>query len=320
MTETGSRIVADVGGTNGRFGLAHFVDGQEQPVIDSVKVFSCNEFAGLGEMLGAYRDELNGSAPKIAKLAIAGPTTATKGRMTNLGWDISADDIRNYHGLDQVLLLNDFGALARSCPYLKEGQDFVTLKDGEADPAAPISVMGPGTGFGVAMLVPDQDRYITCSTEGGFMAFAPASRLEHDLTEYLRAELGYVCVEHFLCGEGIARIYRFLVDYGGGGDRNLTPADITRRAAEGHAPACERAVQLFLSIVGGTAGDIALAHGAKGGVYLGGGILPKIADMIPESDLLKRFVSKGAQSSYVDTIPVKLITAKYAALVGAAVA
>lgn len=320
MTETVTCIAADIGGTNGRFGLAHFAAGQDKPVIDHVVVFPCCEYDSLSDMLGAYIRGLDVPVPKVAKLAIAGPTTALEGRITNLGWSIRAEEIRADHGLDRVLLLNDFGALARSCPFLDEGEDYITLKDGDADPSAPISVMGPGTGFGVSLLVPDNGCHITCSTEGGFMAFAPASRLEHDLTEHLRAELGYVCVEHFLCGEGIARIYRFLVDYGGGGDRDLSPAEITRRAAEGHAPACERAVQLFLSIVGGTAGDIALVHGAKGGVFLGGGILPKIADMIPESDLLKRFGAKGGQSSYVETIPVKLITAKYAALVGAAVA
>lgn len=320
MTETSPVIVADVGGTNGRFGLARFVAGQKKPTLDEIVVFPCAEFDGLSEMLGEYLKGLTVDRPSRATLAVAGPTSARKGNITNLGWIIDAAELEQTHGFDQVLLINDFGALARSCPYLEAGEDFVSLKDGTPDAQAPISVMGPGTGFGVSMLVPCEGGWVTCSTEGGFMAFPPGSRLEHDLTEHLREELGYVCVEHFLCGEGIARIYRFLVDYGGGGDRDLTPAEITRRAAAGGAPACERAVQLFLSIVGGTAGDVALAHGARGGVFLGGGILPKIADMIPESDLLSRFVSKGAQSSYVEDIPVKLITAKYAALIGAAVA
>jgi len=321
MTKITTCIVADIGGTNGRFGVATFKEGAAKPDIDHVIVFPCRDYASLSDMVGAYVTGLGAEAPKVAKLAIAGPTTERLGRITNLGWAADAAALEAAHGLDQVKFINDFGALARACPYLMEGEDFITLKDGEAAADAPISVMGPGTGFGVALLVPnDHGGYHTVSTEGGFMAFAPGSRLEHDLTEHLRAELGYVSVESFLCGEGIARIYRFLVDYGGGGDRDLTPAEITKRAAEGGAPACERAVQLFLSIVGSTAGDIALVHGAKGGVYLGGGILPKIKAMVPGSDLLRRFVAKGAQSTYVDTIPVHLITAKYAALVGAAVA
>ncbi|MFC4349465.1 glucokinase [Kordiimonas lipolytica] len=320
MTETKRCIVADIGGTNGRFGIATFREGQVKPDIDQVIVFSCREFGSLSQMLGAYIAKIESPVPREAKLAIAGPTTEKKGRLTNLGWEVDADQIESTHGLEVVKFVNDFGALARACPFLEEGVDYVTLKNGEADPDAPISVMGPGTGFGVALLVPNGKGYHTVSTEGGFMAFAPGSRLEHDLTEHLRAELGYVSVESFLCGEGIARIYRFLVDYGGGGDRNLSPAEITKLAAEGGAPACTRAVQLFLSIVGSTAGDIALVHGARGGVFLGGGILPKIADMVGPSDLLRRFVAKGAQSAYVETIPVHLITAEYAALVGAAVA
>lgn len=319
MTDDRNCIVADIGGTNGRFGIACFEEGMGRPRIEDVVVFPCREYGGLGDMLGDYLEKVGASAPKRAKLAIAGPTSETKGRLTNLRWEVDAEEIALAHSLERVKFVNDFGALAAACPFLVKGEDYITLKNGESDPGAPISVMGPGTGFGVSLLVPQGDGYQTISTEGGFMAFAPGSRLEHDLTEHLRAELGYVCVESFLCGEGIARIYRFLVDYGGGGDRDLSPAEITRFAAEGGAPACTRAVQLFLSIVGSTAGDIALVHGARGGVFLGGGILPKIADMVGPSDLLRRFVAKGAQSAYVEAIPVHLITAKYAALVGAAV-
>lgn len=319
MTDQQTCIVADIGGTNGRFGVARFEAGQTKPVIDRVVVFPCADHAGVSSMLGAFTAALD-DVPKTAKLALAGPTTDRFGRFTNLSWDVDAAELEATHGFEQVKLVNDFGALARACPYLVEGEDYVTLKDGEADPTATISVMGPGTGFGVSYLVPGPDGWIVNSTEGGYMAFAPGSRLEHDLTEHLRDEVGYVCVETFLCGDGLARIYRFLVDYGGGGDRDLTPAEITRRAAEGDAPACTRAVQLFLSIVGGTAGDVALVHGARGGVFLGGGILPKIADMVASSDLLQRFVDKGIQSDYVKRIPVYMITAKYAALVGAAVA
>jgi len=319
MTDQQSCIVADIGGTNGRFGIARFEAGEAKPIIDHVVVFPCADHAGVSSMLGAFIASLE-EAPKIAKLAVAGPTTDRFAQFTNLSWDVDAAELEATHGLERVMLVNDFGALARACPYLVEGEDYVTLKQGEAHPAATISVMGPGTGFGVSYLVPSRDGWLVNSTEGGYMAFSPASRLEHDLTEHLREEVGYVCVETFLCGDGLARIYRFLVDYGGGGDRELTPAEITRRAAQGDAPACTRAVQLFLSIVGSTAGDIALVHGARGGVFLGGGILPKISDMVASSDLLQRFVDKGAQSDYVERIPVHMITAKYAALVGVAVA
>jgi glucokinase len=320
MTEMSTCIAADIGGTNGRFGLARFEPGRTKPVLEHITVFPCAEHGGVSAMLGAFIASLPEPAPRVAKLAVAGPTTARFGRFTNLAWDVDAARLEADHGLDAVILVNDFGALALACPFLEAGEDYVTLKEGEPDPTATVSVMGPGTGFGVSYLVPHEGGWIVNATEGGHMAFAPASRLEHDLTEHLREELGYVCVETFLCGDGLARIYRFLVDYGGGGERDLSPAEITKRAAAGGAPACTRAVQLFLSIVGSTAGDIALVHGARGGVFLGGGILPKIADMVPGSDLLRRFVAKGVQSGYVERIPVHMVTAKYAALIGAAVA
>ncbi|TNE60481.1 MAG: glucokinase [Alphaproteobacteria bacterium] len=312
-------IVADIGGTNGRFGVARFT-GAGKPVIENVRVFSSGEHEGLAAMLDHYVRGLEGPHPKVAKLAIAGPTTAREGFLTNLGWSVSSDELEKEFGFTEALLLNDFGALARACLYLNAGTDFISLKDGKLEAKGPISVMGPGTGFGAALLVPSNDGWITVSTEGGYMAFAPSTRLEHDLTEHLKAELGYVCVEYLLCGEGLARIHRFLVDYGGSGNRALPPAEISRLAAMGGAPSCTRAVQLFLAVLGSVAGDLALAHGATGGVFLGGGILPKIADMVAPSDLLRRFVAKGPMSPYLDRIPVRLITANNTALIGAAVA
>ena len=319
MTNTETCVVADIGGTNGRFGVARFFPGERKPHIENVAVFPSADSASLSAMLGRYLNHLGAEKPHHARLAIAGPTTERKGKLTNLGWQADADVLEADHGLKSVKLLNDFGALASACDFLEEGVDFITLKEGADDATGPISVMGPGTGFGVAILVPTSEGWKTVSTEGGYMAFAPTTRLEHDLTEHLRAEMGHVSVETFLCGEGIARIHRFLVDYGGSGDRGLSPAEITKFAAAGGAPSCTRAVQLFLSIVGSTAGNLALAHGATGGVFLGGGILPKIEGMIPTSDLLRRFVAKGPMQPYLERIPVRLITAKYAALIGAGV-
>ncbi|WP_020401464.1 glucokinase [Kordiimonas gwangyangensis] len=319
MTNTETCVVADIGGTNGRFGVARFLPGEHKPHIEKVTVYACAEHMSISDMLGKYLTALGDERPQLARLAIAGPTTARHGRLTNISWQADAASLEAEHGLKNVTLLNDFGALAGACQFLEEGVDYVSLKKGADDATGPISVMGPGTGFGVALLVPVAGDWVTVPTEGGNMAFAPTTRLEHDLTEHLRAEMGHVSVETFLCGEGIARIHRFLVDYGGSGDRGLSPAEITKLAADGGAPSCTRAVQLFLSIIGSSAGNIALAHGATGGVFLGGGILPKIMGMVPSSDLLRRFVAKGPMQPYLDRIPVNLITAKYAALIGAAV-
>ena len=158
--------------------------------------------------------------------------------------------------------------------------------------------MGPGTGFGVSLLVPVGERHQVISTEGGHVAFAPTTHLEQDLLKHLKNERGHVCVESLLSGRGLVRIHDFLVHYAGSGEAGIGPEEISRRAAESSIPSCVRAVQLFLSVLGSVAGDMALAHGARGGVWIAGGIVPKIYDFIESSDLVSRFSSKGVMSGY----------------------
>ncbi|MFQ5534941.1 MAG: glucokinase [Sphingomonadales bacterium] len=313
-------IVADLGGTNGRFAVATFRDGAPLPAIDQYTNFRCDRHGGVGEMLEQYIRALEGEAPKEAQLAIAGPTSDRDGRLTNLGWTVSAADLEKNLSLDRVSLLNDFAALANAMLYLGE-DDRISLTEGRrAVQGCPVSIIGPGTGFGVAMAVPDDAGWRVVSTEGGHMSFSPKTPLERDLHHHLSKTIGHVSVEALLSGAGLRRIHEFLVSYGGSGDATLEPADITRAAQEGNMPSCTRAVQLFLSVLGSVAGDIALVHGARGGVNIGGGILPKMQGLLRQSDLVERFQDKGAMTPYLSQIPINIVVSRMSALVGAAMA
>ncbi len=318
-------IVSDIGGTNGRFAIANFKEGVILPVIEDVSVFSCQDYSNLTELLNAYIGQLGARCPDTAQLAIAGPTGPRKGHVTNLGWHVNSSKVEAETGLKKISFLNDFAALGYATLYMND-QDFLPVtKFRKGMKGGPVSLLGPGTGFGAAMAIPTKPvdgmlRWRVVATEGGHISFSPKTPLEYDLSKHLNETMNYVPVEALLSGSGLQRIHQFLVSYGGSGDASLKPAEITAGAESGSIPSCVRAVQLFLGILGGVAGDIALLHGALGGVYIGGGILPKMRGLIPQSDLLERFTQKGVMTSYLEKIPVHIVASETSALLGAAMA
>lgn len=311
-------IVGDIGGTNGRLAVATIEEGQALPSIGDMHTYPSTEFAGLGAMIGAFMEEIKLPKGMDAHIAIAGPTCGTKVELTNLDWVETSDAVSKQVGLGTVSFLNDFGAVAYAAGCLTETCT-MSIKPGRQKKSAPLSVMGPGTGFGVAQLLTVNNQFHVIPTEGGHISFAPVTRMELDLVQYLRKEMDHVSVETLMSGSGLKRIHRFLVDYGGSGNPNMQPAQISAAAMDGSEPSCQRAVQLFLSILGSVAGDIVLAQGGRGGVVFGGGILPKIVELLEKSDLTSRFVAKGPMQSYLEAVPIKLIVSPDAALVGAAV-
>ncbi|WND03105.1 glucokinase [Temperatibacter marinus] len=319
MTSQKSVIVGDIGGTNGRLALATFNQGSPMPVIGEMHTYLSADFAGLSPMIGAFIEEAGLPKGLSAKIAIAGPTCGQTGHLTNLDWHEDASQIKSTLSLSEMGFLNDFGALAYAAGYLTEPHT-MSIKGGTPVEGAPISVMGPGTGFGVAQLLKVDGKFHVISTEGGHVSYAPVTKLEEDLCQYLRREDEHVSVETLMSGAGLQRIHRFLVDYAGSGNAELRPAEISAAAIDGSEPSCQRAVQVFLSILGSIAGDMVLAHGGRGGVFFGGGILPKIVALLDKSDLASRFVSKGPMRGYLEDVPVNLIVSPNAALIGAAVA
>lgn len=318
MHEQTQLIVGDVGGTNGRFSVANLSETGELLGFESSYSYLSADFSSLRRMLKAYLQDLGPDRPDRARLAIAGPTTDREGHLTNLGWAASARKLEQELELGAVHFLNDFQALAFSAPCLNAG-DSVVVKEGLKASAGPISVMGPGTGFGVSLLLPVSKFNHVISTEGGHMTYSPVSELEVELGEYLKARVSHVSVESLLCGNGLSEIYGFLQwKYKDQGPK-MTPPEVTVAAMEGHNELAREAVSMFVAILGSAAGDIALVHGATGGVYLGGGILPRIQPLLLDSDFAKRFVDKGPMQDYLEQIPVELIVANNAALIGSAV-
>jgi len=310
-------LVADIGGTNGRFGL---VDACEHDTgFNAVQQLSLasGDYDSLADMIRAYCDQTGINMPKFACLAIAGPIQDGHVKVTNLNWEFSICRLRDELNMQALDVLNDFSALAYAAPHLR-GQDKTTLYDVKNNPHAPIGVMGPGTGFGAAMLAPVRSGWKIIPTEGGHCSFAPTTDKEIAILQCMRREFDHVSIEHILSGIGLVRIYKALASIDDVKAENLQPADISNRALAHQDPLCEATLETFCNILGSVAGDKALSWGALGGIYLGGGIVPKIAHYLPQTDFIKRYVHKGIMRGYVEDIPVHMVTNDKAALVGAA--
>ncbi len=306
----GALVVADIGATNTRFALATPEGGAFR--LARISSYPCSSAQGLGELLGRYLGELGDARPERACLAIAGPNDGRKGIITNLGWSVDAAGIARELGLSHVLLANDFAALASAAPTLGEGATQL-LKPGTARADGPISVLGPGTGLGVALVVPHGGGYTTVSTEGGHMGFAPVTPAEIALCAHVREQLPHVSIESLLCGAGLTRIHGFV-----SGTAGLPAADVSAGALAGTDAHCVAAVGMFIAILGSVAGDVALVHGATGGVMIGGGIVPRLRPLLADSAFCERFLSKEPMRALLGQIPVRLITAEHVALHGAA--
>lgn len=307
-------LVADIGGTNARFALA---DGSTH-TISEMQNFRAEDFETVADAAHAYL-EATGETPTSACFAVAGPVGGDEIAFTNSHWRFKPDEIRTALNLERFLPVNDFYALASSIAHLPSDH-FLKVKDGPGCEDAPTLVIGPGTGLGQALIVPfDQKRRIV-STEGGHVSFAPRTEDEIAVLRFIAREHPRVSVERLLSGRGLVNIHRALCALSDTQRISLRADEITAAAIEGKYPIAVKAVDMFCTVLGRVAGDAVLSSGARGGVVLGGGILPKISDILLESAFVERFIDKGRMRDYVDAAPVKLIVKEGAALIGAAAA
>lgn len=312
-TEDGGRLlVGDIGGTHARFAIATVAKGEA--ALDFVEVKASEKFSRLEDAILDYAKDKK--LPGRACLAVAGPVSNGRGRMTNLDWLLDAEALARECGFSRVTLVNDFAALAFAITRLNKTER-ETIKTGTARPDGPISVMGAGTGFGVALLVPDLNGYRLVSTEGGHAAFAPSDESEARIWKKLRQTHEHVSIETLLSGNGLSALHEILTALDGR-DEKRTPEEIAQRAAEDECSSSAKTLGLFFDILGSVAGDIALLHGATGGVYLAGGVVSKNEVWLKRSRFAERFSAKGVMSPYVADIPVYLVESQYAALRGAA--
>jgi glucokinase len=330
MSSGDFRILAgDIGGTKANLGLFEVADGVPR-LVRSARLRSA-EFAGLAAMVVRFLEEGEEGGPiGAACFGVPGPVSGNRSSTPNLAWQIDAAFIASETRIPAVLLVNDLVATAEGIPLLKN-DELVALQAGEPEPAGNRALIAAGTGLGMALLPRIGDRWVPVPSEGGHMDFAPRTEEEIGLMRYLRERYGRVSVERVVSGPGLFNIYNYLRDV-----RQMPEAPLVREAlAKGTDPArvigeaavagpgagcelCSRAMDLFVAAYGAVAGNLALVGTATGGIYLGGGISPKILPRLQSGPFLQTFEAKGRYVPYLERIPVAVILNDKAALFGAA--
>ncbi|HLN23003.1 MAG TPA: glucokinase [Patescibacteria group bacterium] len=310
---TGTGLIADIGGTNARFAL---VAPGGHDALDP-QVFHCADFACPTDAARAYLNRVAPNDPPTrGAFAVASPVLGDEVAMTNHVWRFSIDAVRDELGLDRLDVVNDFTAVALSIPLLSRA-DMISVGGGIADPTAPIAVLGPGTGLGVAALVPTPNGFLPIPTEGGHVTIAAADDHEAQVIAWLRSRFGHVSAERVLSGPGLVNLHCALRGLSGLGEEAVTPAELSRRALSGE-PLAREALDMFFAMLGTVAGNLALSLGARGGVVIAGGIVPQLLPAFMASGFRRRFEEKGRFDGYLSAIPVQVAIHPYPAFVGLA--
>ena len=311
-------LVADVGGTNARFGwVAHPARG-----VEHVRKLAVADHAGPAAAAAAYlaglRDVPGMAQPRKAALAVATAIDGDLVGMTNSPWRFSRAALREELGLQKLLVLNDFEALALSLPRL--GAEQLRPHGAWQAPQGMLAVIGPGTGLGVAGVVQTARGWVALPGEGGHATLAPADDFESDLLRWVRGEHAHVSAERLLSGIGLPLLHRAVAAVLGQAAEPLAAEQVVERGVAGSDALCRRTLDVFCALLGGFAGNVALTLGARGGVYIGGGIVPRLGELFFDSQFRARFEAKGRFRGYLESIPSALITDTLAALTGAALA
>ncbi len=317
-------LAGDIGGTNAR--LALFEPGEGVPSLVALETYPSREHGGLEEIVRRFRERHGGGRVLAAALGIAGPVAEGRVATTNLPWVVDAGVLARLLGLRDVVLVNDLEALAWSLDLLP-AEGIVELKPGRAGLTGHRAVIAAGTGLGEATLALIAGRPVALASEGGHADFAPRTEREIALLRWLIARHGRVSYERVLSGPGLHDVYLFLREAGGGEEpawlaEELRAGDpaaaISAAALEGRSRVCAEALDLFVSVLGAEAGNLALRALAAGGVYLGGGIAPRILPWLARPPFLAAFVDKGRLRPLLEDVPVRVVVDGRAGLFGAA--
>jgi len=309
------RLIADIGGTFARFAL------EVAPhVFEQSASLRCEDFADFHAAVTAYLSGLKDVAPgaiKHAAVAIANPVSGDEVRMTNYHWQFSIEQMRQRLHFDNLVVVNDFTALAMSVPSLT-AQQRRQFGGGTAVPRSVVGLIGAGTGLGVSGLIPADDGWIALGTEGGHTSFSPHDEREIAILQFAWRQYPHVSFERLLSGAGIELMFRALTHRAGLPERNLDAPEITRLALDGSDALCKETIDVFCAILGTAAANLAVSQGAFGGIYIGGGIVPRLGLYFDQSPFRERFEDKGRFTDYMKGIPTFVITATDATLMGAA--
>ncbi|MCH4813015.1 glucokinase [Vreelandella neptunia] len=308
-------LIGDIGGTNAR--LALVAPGEVTP--HDIINLPCADYPGVIEAVQDYLNRVGATgdnAPQEACLAFACPVHAERVKMTNNHWDFLKSDVQQQLNLSLFKVINDFTAQALGVPHVA-ASDLVEVQPGKSQGHATRLVIGPGTGLGVAGVFPGQHAWIPLPTEGGHVTFAPTDDTERAILDIFKQRRTRISVERILCGQGLLELYQAYCTLEGMEPRFTSPAEVTTAANQGDSLATA-ALLRFLKILGDVCGDATLTMGARGGVYLCGGILPRLLEWLPKSDLRAAFVNKGRMGTYNADIPIWVVTAPWTGLLGAA--
>jgi glucokinase len=311
----GPRLLADIGGSSASFGL-ETAPGQ----IEALWVCDCADFPTLGAAIVRYLAQpasvaAGGYQARYAGIAIANPIDGDWVTMTNHHWSFSVEAVCSQFSLKSLVVVNDFKALASALPYLAP-EHKRQIGGGMARPDATIGLVGADAGLGVSALVPAGERWIAIDSEGGHSTFAPMNEREIDILRYARRHHQHVSSERLVSGIGMVLVYRALAERAGAPAQDLGTAAIVQRGREGSCPVCVETLEAFCEMLGTVAGNVALTLGAKGGVYIGGRVVPPMCDVVERSGFRARFEQKGRLSDYLAHIPTFVITEPYPALAG----
>ena len=316
-------LAGDIGGTKTNLGL--FRKGKKRPVLKVAETYPSGLASSLEQIVKSFLAKHQVGVSK-ACFGIAGPVIGGRVKTTNLPWDVSEAQMKRHLQLSHVCLINDVTATALAVPLLR-GKELFPLNQAKTPKGQNLAIMAPGTGLGTGFLIQRDGKYIPISSEGGHVDFAPNSKAEVELWQYLAEKYGHVSIERVISGPGLMNIYSWLKDSG----RYCEPVWLAEKFKEtepaaaisevgltdGH-PLCVEALNVFVSVLGAAAGNLALTAMTTGGVYLAGGIPPKILPKLQEPFFIQAYKNKGRFAEVLEKIPVRVILNDKAALLGAA--
>ena len=295
-----TRLIADLGATNARFALIE--PGGE---IVETMVLPGIEYDTASDAIAAYLKTVKGEHPAEAAFAIAAPVVGDEIAMINSSWHFSLEGLKKEFGWTRLVAMNDFKANALGVPQLKP-EDLVQIGEGAPAPRATTGVLGPGTGIGVAALVPAKEGWVAVDGEGGHVTLAAQDSREAAIIDILHRQFAHVSAERVLSGPGLVNLYDALCELAGKPAGPLTPDHVTN-IYPGCDPQARESVAVFCAMLGTFASNVALTFGARGGIYIMGGIVPKILPIFRQSGFRERFEMKGRYRSYLGAIPTYVV-------------
>lgn len=309
-------VAADVGGTHARIGLVRIAG--HGLVVEHYRKYICADYPGLAAILADFISGL--PAHRVEHVVIGLPGYALDGVVinANLPWQVSLAELRIVLGIESISLVNDFEAVAHAMPWIDPAETIAVTEGHGAAIDAPVVVIGPGTGLGAAIRIPDRGRTLVLATEAGQAAFAPTSDLEIEILRLLRRKNSHVSIEQVVSGPGLMNLYAALCALCGETPSLQVPAEISEAALVHEDSAAAQALHVFCGLLGSVVGDLVLIFGAHGGAYLAGGILPQIRGFLLTSSFTQRFLDKGAMRTVLERVPVRLIEHGQLGVIGAA--